>query len=310
MTWDVDFSIDPGSKKIVFRQVAGPANWEMRARHIGTMPLQGQVRCGATRRSGGKVARSCTVMYEIRQLKAEVRVVASKQGFLHQEAVQTLDKSYEAVTGRVYAVDPLPGIGSFASLSAGFAAPTNYVEKGAGNPGQPVRHPRCRASLRLEGGEWSKTAEVETDADGRFRVALPLGFTGIFAPEADGIPLLQELALNVVEEVRNELDGYRREFRDAPDAAGYASVRGKLEGYPREFFVQLCDRPEADFEPLRSALNLLRLSMGLVRSRRRDFGQQRVQLNWSPGRCSRRRWIGCSISAGWRAPSCPTSSWP
>ena len=278
VTWDVDFSIDPGSKKIVFRQVAGPANWEMRARHIGTMPLQGQVRFGATRRSGGKVARSCTVMYEIRQLKAEVRVVASKQGFLHQEAVQTLDKSYEAVTGRVYAVDPLPGIGSFASLSAGFAAPTNYVEKGAGNPGQPVRHARCRASLRLEGGEWSKTAEVETDADGRFRVALPLGFTGIFAPEADGIPLLQELALDVVEEVRNELDGYRREFRDAPDAAGYASVRGKLEGYPREFFVQLCDRPEADFEPLRSALNLLRLSMGLVRSRRRDFGQQRVQI--------------------------------
>ena len=278
VTWDVDFSIDPGSKKIVFRQVAGPANWEMRARHVGTMPLQGQVRFGATRRSDGKVARSCTVMVEIRQLKAEVRVVVSKQGFLHQEAVQTLDRSYEAVTGRVYAVDPLPGIGNFASLSSGFATPTNYVERGAGNPGQPVHHARCRASLRLEGGEWSKAAEVETDADGRFRVELPVGFTGIFAPEADAIPLLQELVLSVTEEVRNELDGYRREFRDAPDAAGYAPVRGKLEGYPREFFLQLCDRPEADFEPLRSALNLLRLSMGLVRSRRRDFGQQRVQI--------------------------------
>ena len=205
-------------------------------------------------------------------------MVASKQGFLHQEAVQTLDRSYEAVTGRVYAVDPLPGIGNFASLSSGFAAPTNYVERAAGNPGPPVHYACCRASLRLEGGEWSKAAEVETDADGRFRVALPLGFTGLFAPEADGIPLLQELALSVVEEVRNELDGYRREFRDAPDAAGYASVRGKLEGYPREFFLQLCDRPEVDFEPLRSALNLLRLSMGLVRSRRRDFGQQRVQI--------------------------------
>ncbi len=278
VTWDVDFSIDPGSKKIVFRQLAGPAHWEMRARHVGAMPLQGQVRFGATRRSDGKVARSCTVMVEIRQLKAEVRVVASKQGFLHQEAIQTLDRSYEAVTGRVYAVDPLPGIGNFASLSSGFAAPTHYVERGAGNPGPPVHHACCRASLRLEGGEWSQAAEVETDADGRFRVDLPVGFTGIFAPEADAIPLLQELVLSVTEEVRNELDGYRREFQDAPDAAGYASVRGKLESYPREFFLQLCDRPEADFEPLRSALNLLRLSMGLVRSRRRDFGQQRVQI--------------------------------
>ena len=173
---------------------------------------------------------------------------------------------------------PCRAPGASPACLPGFAAPTNYVERGAGNPGQPVHHARCRASLRLEGGEWSKAAEVETDSDGRFRVALPLGFTGLFAPEADGIPLLQELALNVAEEVRNELDGYRREFSDAPDAAGYASVRGKLEGYPREFFFQLCDRPEDDFEPLRSALNLLRLSMGLVRSRRRDFGQQRVQI--------------------------------
>ena len=84
------------------------------------------------------------------------------------------------------------------SLSAGFAAPTPDVERGAGNPGPPVHHACCRASLRLEGGEWSQAAEVETDADGRFRVDLPMGFTGIFAPEADAIPLLPALVLSLI----------------------------------------------------------------------------------------------------------------
>ena len=113
---------------------------------------------------------------------------------------------------------PVPSV-----CSRGLEIAPPFVETSAGRPRQAVHHARCRASLRLDGGEWSKAAEVETGPDGCFRVALPVGFSGIFTPEAEAIPLLQDVQLSVAGEVVNELDGYRREFQGYP---GYRGVLG------------------------------------------------------------------------------------